>query len=211
MSASDQPTSDSSLLDHFALFGIERKLAIDSEKLEARFHTLQMASHPDRFGTGEAADLELAEDTSASINTAYRVLREPIARLRYLLSLYGYSVEQSKAVPKSLLMAIMESQEAISELESATSGADTSKALAALKTSMEAWDLHRKSLTEKRDALSQKWDALSGVPHDKTGLTDEQKEMLDRFVNVLVERAYLETLSTAVRDALDGVKRMIRH
>ncbi len=203
--------NESSLLDHFALFGIPRKLSIDAKKLEARFHTLQMASHPDKFSGSDPKAAELAEDTSATINKAYRVLREPIARLRYLLGLYGYSVVSSKAVPQSLLMSVMEAQESIGEYESALTPQkkeNAGVALAALSTGLDA---KLSAITDSRKKLSTEWDSTSDHAQSRDQLSERDKSTLDQLVKLLAERAYIETLSASIRNTLAGESSMVRH
>ncbi len=200
-----------SLLDHFALFAIPRKLRIDSAKLEARFHTLQMASHPDKFASSDPVAIELAENTSASINQAYRVLREPIARLKYLLSLYGYSVERSKAVPQSLLMSVMEAQEAIGGLEMAQNPSEVDALRSALSDLSVSFDNKLSQIADDRKRLSAEWDAANEHAKDRESLTESERNILDQLVKLLAERAYLETLSASIHAALAGETAMIRH
>ena len=66
------------MTDYFALLGFPRRPWIDPEVLKERFHQLAAQHHPDI--TGESAPFE-------QINEAYRVLRDPSSRLRYLLTL----------------------------------------------------------------------------------------------------------------------------
>lgn len=203
--------SESSLLDHFALFGIPRKLTIDAKKLEARFHTLQMASHPDKFSGSDPKAAKLAEDTSATINKAYRVLREPIARLRYLLGLYGFSVEHSKAVPQSLLMSVMEAQETIGEFEMTLTPLKKDNARRALEQLNAGLDAKLSAISETRKKLSAEWDSTSDHAQSADSLSERDKNILGQLVKLLAERAYIETLGASIRNALAGESSMIRH
>ena len=73
--------------DYFAVFGLPRKLTVDGEALRARFYELSRAHHPD-FHQGADADAQ-AETLarSALVNRAYRALRDPLARVEYLIAL----------------------------------------------------------------------------------------------------------------------------
>ena len=73
--------------DYFAVFGLPRKLSVDGEALRTRFYELSRAHHPD-FHQG--ADAEAQAETlarSALVNRAYRALRDPLARVEYLIAL----------------------------------------------------------------------------------------------------------------------------
>src|SRR4029453_13469210 len=73
--------------DYFAVFGLPRKLIVDGEALRARFYDLSRTHHPD-FHQGADADVQ-AETLarSALVNRAYRALRDPLARVEYLVAL----------------------------------------------------------------------------------------------------------------------------
>ena len=107
------------MIDHFSVFGIARTFSIDADALEQRFHELQSASHPDRHVRANERERDEALTRSSEINMAYRTLRDPLARTKHLLTIYGYPIGEQKKVPQSLLMVVMEAQEKIAELECA--------------------------------------------------------------------------------------------
>jgi molecular chaperone HscB len=53
---------------------------------------------------------------TALINDAYRTLRNPVARVEYLLGLEGFKPDGSK-VPQSLLMEVFEINEQLEEVK----------------------------------------------------------------------------------------------
>jgi len=75
--------------NHFELFGLDARFALDTALLDARYRDLQAEVHPDRFGSGTDTERRLAHQASARVNEAYRTLREPVERARYLLRLRG--------------------------------------------------------------------------------------------------------------------------
>jgi molecular chaperone HscB len=75
--------------NHFELFGLEPRFAIDGAALDARYRDLQADVHPDRFGAAGETERRLAHQSSARVNEAYRALRDPVERARYLLALRG--------------------------------------------------------------------------------------------------------------------------
>jgi molecular chaperone HscB len=103
--------------DYFQIFDLPRRLSIDSNDLEKRFYALSRELHPDRFARKSTAEQERALEDSASLNDAYRTLREPIARALYLLKIEGFDIGEqgSKDVPPDLLEEVFELNMAIEE------------------------------------------------------------------------------------------------
>src|SRR6202521_391158 len=88
--------------DYFAFFGLTRKLGIDSADLDQRFRFLSRQFHPDYFYNATPAERRASLERSSYLNDAYRTLRQPIARIGYLLELEGYgsaTAEQGDGVP----------------------------------------------------------------------------------------------------------------
>jgi molecular chaperone HscB len=75
--------------DYFALFDIPRKLSIDLDSLEREFLQLSWKLHPDNFVNATEQERELSLQRSSEVNDAYRVLRDHVARVEYLLELEG--------------------------------------------------------------------------------------------------------------------------
>jgi len=74
-------------VDHFEVFGLPRRLGIDTAELQRKFYELSRRGHPD-FHQGETPERQ-AEilEASARLNAAYRALRDPLARIEYLVRL----------------------------------------------------------------------------------------------------------------------------
>jgi molecular chaperone HscB len=107
--------------DHFELFGLARRFVIDDRSLESRYHELQSLAHPDRYASHPEAERRLSMQWSTRINEAYRLLRTPLTRARYLLELDGIDlgVESNTAMPADFLMQQMEWREALDEARDA--------------------------------------------------------------------------------------------
>jgi molecular chaperone HscB len=103
-----------SVPDYFEFFGLEPKLALDLDDLQQRFYRLSREMHPDRFTRATAAERERSLDDSATLNDAYRTLRDPIARAGYLLERQGLKAD-SKQVPPELLEEVFALNEAREE------------------------------------------------------------------------------------------------
>jgi len=107
--------------NHFHLFGLPARYALDAARLERGYRDLQSRVHPDRFAAATEAERRVAMQWAAQANEAYRTLRDPIARARYLLSLRGYDTgeESNTAMPPDFLMQQMEWREGVSEARAA--------------------------------------------------------------------------------------------
>jgi molecular chaperone HscB len=103
--------------DHFELLGLPLAYGIDPSRLESGYRQLQTRVHPDRFAAGTEAERRVAMQWATRANEAYRTLRDPVARARYLLSLKGFDTgeETNTAMPADFLMQQMEWREAVAE------------------------------------------------------------------------------------------------
>ena len=101
--------------DHFELLGVPVKYAIDPARLESGYRDLQSQVHPDRFASATQAERRVAMQWATRANEAFRTLKDPIARARYLLQLKGYDTEEetNTAMPPDFLMQQMEWREAV--------------------------------------------------------------------------------------------------
>ncbi|MEO6929447.1 MAG: Fe-S protein assembly co-chaperone HscB [Casimicrobiaceae bacterium] len=99
--------------NHFELFGLPARYRIDAAALEARYGELQRNVHPDRSAGGDATQQRLALQASARVNEAYRTLKDPVERGRYLLELAGIDalVETDTVLALPFLEAQLERRE----------------------------------------------------------------------------------------------------
>jgi molecular chaperone HscB len=116
--------------DYFAVYDLPRRLALDTGELQKKFYAKSREWHPDRFATASAVEQNRALDMTSTLNNAYRILRDPLQRAEYLLSLEGFDIgeQRSKNVPPELLEEVFElnmmlenASENRSELEDARS------------------------------------------------------------------------------------------
>ena len=103
--------------NHFELFGITRMFAIDVAALDIAYREVQREVHPDRFANASDAEKRLAAQWATQANGAYRTLKSPLNRGRYLLQLSGIDTEEERntAMPLEFLMQQMEWREAVVE------------------------------------------------------------------------------------------------
>ena len=103
--------------NHFDLLGLPVAYAMDAARLEGRYRDLQSQVHPDRFAAASEAERRVAMQWATRANEAYRTLRDPVDRARYLLSLKGFETdeESNTSMPADFLMQQMEWREAVVE------------------------------------------------------------------------------------------------
>jgi molecular chaperone HscB len=110
----------------FELFDLPERYRLDEAALDERYRELQREVHPDRYARASQAEQRVAMQLATRVNEAYRALRSPIERARYLLSLRGVDpeLETNTAMPQAFLMEQMELREALDE---AVDAADQTK------------------------------------------------------------------------------------
>jgi len=111
--------------NHFELLGIAPSFALEPSVLESRYRELQGRVHPDRFAAAPEAERRLAMQWATRANEAYRTLKDPVARARYLLSLKGFDTDEETdtSMPADFLMQQMEWREGVAEARAARDAA----------------------------------------------------------------------------------------
>jgi len=113
------------MTNHFELFGLAPAYALDTEALERAWREVQARVHPDRYAHAGAAERRASLAWSARANEAYRLLKDPVERARYLLELNGVDpqFETCTAMPEAFLQRQMELREALAEARAARDAA----------------------------------------------------------------------------------------
>ena len=106
--------------DHFALFGLPRRYALDEAQLSSLYHVLSAQVHPDKFAHLSEAEQRLAMQRTTRVNEAYQTLRQPLARAKYLLGLAGIDVDQGREMSGEFLMQQMEWREMVADARAAS-------------------------------------------------------------------------------------------
>jgi len=184
---------------YFDLFGLPRKLWIEMGALEQKFLQLSWKFHPDNFVNASEGERELSLKRSSELNDAYRVLRDPVGRVEYLLSLEGERKEGEKKqqAPPELLEEVFELNESLDELrEAKASGAD----LAALKTRLESaekgFQVKLGEVDAQLQAAAHEWDAAL------QGEAATRKKIMAKLNDLLNRRSYIRNLVTNVQKEL---------
>jgi len=118
--------------DHFQVFGIERRYAVDVADLERRYKDMTKVLHPDRYARADERARRASLKRSMQLNQAWRTLKDPVRRAEYLLSLAGVEVGAEDGtsrrvdgqrvrlpVAPALLMEVMELREGLADARAA--------------------------------------------------------------------------------------------
>ncbi|HEY6298738.1 MAG TPA: Fe-S protein assembly co-chaperone HscB [Candidatus Binatus sp.] len=183
-------------LDCFSALGMPRKLTIDLDALERRYHELSRKIHPDRFASKGPTVRDASLRATATLTRSYRTLRDPVARGLYWLELNGEKLaENNKRVPPELAELVFDVQEQLAEMQlSADPEAALERATEIAARRIELQFKMDERLAEL-DRTFWKWDQ----PADVKALTLELKMILSNI-------AYLRTLIRDVDRALENSK-----
>jgi molecular chaperone HscB len=187
--------------DYFAVFGLPRKLWLEMALLERKFLQLSWKLHPDNFVNASEAERELSLRRSSQLNDAYRVLRDPVARVEYLLEIEGERKEGEKKqqAPPELLEEVFELNEFLDELrEARASGGDFSDLKNRLESAEKNFEKKLDELDTQLQSVARAWDASL----DSNGTGDTRKELMARMNELLNRRSYLRNLVANVAKEL---------
>ena len=171
-------------------------MGIDGAALQRRFYELSREHHPDFHQAAPADAQARALEASARVNAAYRALRDPIARVEYLVRLEeGRETKEGDTVkpkaPPELLEEMFEIQEALQEARAG----ELDDGVRATLTEQRERLLERREREEARitGELSAAWDAAAAA---------DRARVLAAFKEALATRAYLRTVIDDLSEAL---------
>jgi molecular chaperone HscB len=185
--------------DFFALFGMPRKLWIEMNALEQKFLQLSWKLHPDNFVNATETERELSLKRSSELNDAYRVLRDPVARVEYLLGIENMRKEgeHKQQAPPELLEEVFELNESLDELREAKS-ADLTVLKARLESAEKNFGEKLAEVDAQLQATAREWDvAVDAKADDAT-----RKKLMARMNELLNRRSYIRNLVINVQKEL---------
>jgi molecular chaperone HscB len=187
--------------DYFAMFEMPRKLWIEMGSLEQKFLQLSWKLHPDNFVNATPEEREISLKRSSELNDAYRTLRDPVARVEYLLAIEGARKEgeTKQQAPPELLEEVFELNESLDELRGAkASGGDT----ASLKQHLEDAEKHFEEKLSEVDGQLQtaarEWDKAI----DETAEESRRATVMSKLNELLNRRSYIRNLVVNVQKEL---------
>jgi molecular chaperone HscB len=190
--------------DYFAFLGLPQKLALDLATLEQRFHSLSWKLHPDHFVRSTEQERRLSLDLSSLLNDAYRTLRDPVARVEYLLGLSGMRKEGQKKqqAPPELLEEVFELNESLDELREARASGGNDSQMSGLRAKLESaqhkFESSLAGVDQELARVSAQWDAALDFGADISA----KRELMERMNEVLNRRSYIRNLVNGVRQEL---------
>ncbi len=194
--------------DYFAFLDMPRKLNLDVGELEQRFRALSRRFHPDYFYNAPLAERRASLERSSYLNDAYRTLRQPVARIEYLLELEGMAAgsaersgaaPQGGAVPPALLEEVFALNEELDEVRALReAGAPESAWKGRLQRARQPIDAKRAEHEEHLEELSAKWDALV----DSHGSDGDRLAVLTALHQRMLERNYINNLLAGIEREL---------
>lgn len=189
-----QPVSKET--DYFTCFGFPRRLMIDQSKLEAKFYELSRAFHPDFYQNKSQTEQAISLGNSATLNTAYRTLRDPIQRTEYLLDLEAGAVKEIRnSPPADLFEEILELQDTLEEFRSADRESKSGRQLRTkLQSAQQALEQRKRDMEHQLQQLFTEWDALQERGEATSQARAERDRLLKQMREILSNRTYVKNI-----------------
>src|SRR5215467_12027051 len=191
-------------IDYFALFEMPRNLWMEMGPLEQKFLQLSWKLHPDNFVNATEQERELSLKRSSELNDAYRTLRDPIARVEYLLAIEGERKEGEKKqqAPPELLEEVFELNESLDELrEAKASGTDLAGLTARLESAEKSFQGKLSEVDAELQSVAKEWD-VAIYANEAEAAT---KKLMTRMNELLNRRSYIRNLVNNVAKELAEV------
>jgi molecular chaperone HscB len=191
--------------DFFAFLGLPHKLNVDPAQLERRFRDLSRQFHPDFFYNATPAERRASLERSSYLNDAYRTLKNPVARIEYLLEVEGFAArgpqEASKAVPPALLEEVFALNEELDEIrELRATGAPAEDWTARVERARGPIEAKREAHEAQLKELSVRWDALV----EATASAAQRRPVLEALRDRILERNYITNLLAGIERELNS-------
>jgi molecular chaperone HscB len=152
---------------------------VDAAALERGYREIQSRIHPDRFAASGEAERRASMQWTTRVNEAYRTLKSPVQRAKYLLEMNGVDVafETNPQMPAEFLVRQLELREALAEAQGAA-----------------ALDRLRDEVLDEKRALERQVEELIDARHDLAAAAGEVRKLM--FLHRLgeeIELAYEDT------------------
>ena len=185
--------------DYFSFLGLPRKLNIDAAALEERFRALSRQFHPDYFYNATPAERRASLERSSYLNDAYRTLRQPVARIEYLLKLEGLAPknpeEASRQVPPALLEEVFALNEELDEIrELRGDGGPPEVWRERLERARQPIEARRVDHESQLQDLAARWDAAASE--------SDRRAILEALRDRFLERNYIANLLASIEREL---------
>ncbi len=192
--------------DYFTWFGFDHSLSIDQDALEKQYHTLSRKFHPDYFQQRTPEEQTISLENTAQLTQAYRILKDPKKRVRYLIGLIEGDKPMEAEAPAELFEDIFEIQERLETLENIRAEDAGQEAVRQeLKNDLEKMQAYHDKEDVQLNRLAVEWDSLE-KSRNKPTFSDEQKAHLQRMKKILSHEGYLDRIIQNIQSALEKNK-----
>ncbi len=188
--------------NYFGIFGLPQKLDLDVQALEKQFYRYSRKLHPDLHARASQQEQEWSLAQASLLNDAYRTLKNPLERTRYLLKLEGVQFEEERGskVPADLLEEVFELNMQLEELrQSQKMGEDDPQLRRDLEAAKNQFAGQLDTLDEQVRSRWSAWDA-AWEQNDEVKKTAAKEAM----TALLQRRSYLQNLVRDVDETLGG-------
>lgn len=189
-----QPVSKEA--DYFTCLGFPRRLTIDPQQLEAKFYELSRAFHPDFYQNKSETEQAISLNNAATLNTAYRTLRDPIQRAEYLLAIEAGAVKEIRnSPPADLFEEILELQETLEEYRASDQASNAGHRLREkLQTEQHMLEQRKHDMETQLQRLFVEWDALQDRGEATSQTRAERDRLLKQMREILSNRTYVKNI-----------------
>ena len=179
--------------NYFDVFGLPvDRLVIDIPQLEKRFLELSRKYHPDRFASKTPLENEIAHEYSSAVNNAYRTLKEPVSRAKYVVERQLGSIEEKSAhVPPDMAEFFFEIHDLLDTIREANGNPPEVE----LKEVQKAEQDLREKVKELEMNLQESFTLYDSAP---------DKNKLERIKEILSERSYIRSFLRQIDNTLKG-------
>jgi molecular chaperone HscB len=190
----------------FGMFGLPQKLNLDVQALEKQFYRYSRKLHPDVYVRATQLEQEWSLSQASFLNDAYRTLKNPLERTKYLLKLQGVQFEEDRGagnlnpskVPADLLEEVFELNMQLEELrQNQKLGEDDPQLRGDLEKAKKEFAAQLSELDEQVRSRWSAWDA-AWEQNDEVGKTAAKEAM----TALLQRRSYLQNLIRDVEQTL---------
>jgi molecular chaperone HscB len=191
--------------DYFTFLGLSRKLNFDTADLEHRYRALSRQFHPDYFYNASPAERRASLESSSYLNDAYRTLRDPAARIDYLLKLEGVggagSDDANQQVPAALLEEVFALNEELDEIRAMReTGAAAGEWRPRLERARKPIEAKRADHEAELQHLMLEWDRIVDCSPSEA----ERQRILRPLHERVLERKYIANLLVAIERELNA-------
>jgi molecular chaperone HscB len=189
-----QPVSKEA--DYFTCLGFPRRLKIDPQKLEEKFYELSRAFHPDFYQNKSETEQAISLSNAATLNTAYRTLRDPIQRAEYLIAIEAGAVKEIRTSPPAdLFEEILELQDTLEEYRASDQSSESGRKLRSqLQTEQQTLEQRKHEMEAQLERLFVDWDALQDRGEATSASRTERDRLLKHMREILSNRTYVTNI-----------------